>query len=332
MRKTLFGAGLVFLITIVCIYATARNDHEASFAFNFPSTIVFEEKLSAYKIFDGNPVDLTPNSNFKLVELSSVLFTDFAQKQRLVKVPKGSKIKGQDDGRVEYPDGSILVKTFFYYNDERKPELGKQIMETRLEIKENGVWNIASYLWNQAQTDASLAIDGFDKKVRWISAGGNSRSTLYHVPAQNECMSCHQSNSAISPIGPSLRNLNRMVERDGKKLNQIQHLQALGILSDFDTNQISQMVDYKDSSASLSERGRAYLDINCAHCHQPNGWKKSNQRNFDFRYETSLAQSGILHKREKISRTLRNGRMPYIGTTMIDEEGIRLVSDYLNSL
>ena len=155
--------------------------------------------------------------------------------------------------------------------------MGKRIIETRLEIKENGKWNIATYLWNQAQTDATLALDGSDTQVSWINADGISQSTLYHVPSQNECMTCHQSSSVISPIGPSLRNLNRIVERNGAILNQLTHLQTVGVLNDFEINQVSQIVDYNDASVSLSERARAYLDMNCAHCHNPDGWDNANQ-------------------------------------------------------
>lgn len=300
--------------------------------FNFPETIVFEQNLSAYQIFAGTPADLIPSSDYHLVELSTILFTDFAHKQRLVNVPEGTQMTRLNDGTIDYPDGTILTKTFFYQHDERDASLGKRIIETRLEIKEEGKWNIATYLWNQAQTDATLALDGSDTQVDWISAEGVSQSTLYHVPSQNECMTCHQSSQAIVPIGPSLRNLNRMVERDGANLNQLAHLQAVGVLSDFDLNQVSEIVDYNDEGASLSERGRAYLDLNCAHCHTPNGWDYATERQFDFRYETPTAQSGILFEKEKISDALLNGEMPFIGTTMLDQEGVNLVIDYIESL
>jgi uncharacterized repeat protein (TIGR03806 family) len=334
MKKTIFCiTGLVSIIIIACTPDGIRPNRKVTIPdFDFPETIVFEQKLSAYNIFQGNASDLIPASDFHLVELSSILFTDYAHKQRLVKVPAGTKMTRTNDGSVDYPDGTILTKTFFYQNDERDPSLGKRIIETRLEIKENGTWNIATYLWNQEQTDATLALDGSDTKVSWISADGSSQSTLYHVPSQNECMTCHQSNSVISPIGPSLRNLNRMVERNGAILNQLSHLQAVGALNDFDVSQVSQMVDYNDARFSLAERGRAYLDINCAHCHNPSGWDYATERQFDFRYETPLAQSGILFEEDKIVNALMDRVMPFIGTTMLDEEGVSLIKEYIESL
>ncbi|MEM6801489.1 MAG: hypothetical protein AAF696_08795 [Bacteroidota bacterium] len=308
------------------------NDEVGIPDFSFSETIAFEQKLSAYKIFEGNAADLIPASDYHLVELSSILFTDYAHKQRLIKVPRGEKMTRLNDGTLDYPNGTILTKTFFYQTDERDPTLGKRIIETRLEIKENGRWNIATYLWNQAQTDANLSLNGVDTEVDWIATDGSSRSTLYHVPSQNECMTCHQSNAAISPIGPSLRNLNRIVERNGASVNQLSHLQNLEILEDFETSRVSQIVDYKDTRISLSERARAYLDMNCAHCHNPSGWDYATEREFDFRYETPLNQSGIIYEEDKIANALLDQEMPFIGTSLLDQEGVSLIIEYLESL
>lgn len=300
--------------------------------FNFPKTVVFESSLSAYGLYEGSPSDLKPSADFHLLELSSVLFTDYARKQRLVKVPAGTQMIRQEDGSIDFPEGTILVKTFFYYTDERDTSLGKRIIETRLLIKESDTWNVATYLWNDGQTDASLRLTGNDMPVSWINASGVSRSTIYHVPTENECMTCHQSSSSMSPLGPSLLNLNRMVERDGITINQINHLQSLGILSSFDHSSVPEMVDYKNMSNSLSERGRAYLAMNCSHCHNPNAWDKAAERDFDFRYQTAFDQTGIQFEKDKIREALLDREMPFIGTTVLDEEGVGLVLEYLDSL
>ena len=325
--------GLGFLLAIACTPDRVRFNEQVTIPdFNLPQTVVFEQKLSAYHIFEGTPADLIPDSDFQLLELSSILFTDYAHKQRLVKVPAGAQMKRLDDGTIDFPNGTILTKTFFYQNDERDPSLGKQIIETRLEIKEGDTWNIATYLWNQAQTDATLALEGFDTQVSWIHADGSSQTTLYHVPSQNECITCHQSSSTIRPIGPRLRNLNRIVERNGARLNQLTHLQAIGALNDFDVNQVPGIVDYQDEGISLAERGRAYLDMNCAHCHNPNGWDKANEREFDFRYETPLTQTNILHEKDKIVNALQDREMPFIGTTILDQAGVSLVVEFIETL
>ena len=287
--------------------------------FNFPQTISFESNLSAYNIFEGTPSNLIPSDDFELLELSSALFTDYAHKQRLVKIPDGTKLSKWSSIVLDFPDGTILTKTFFFYKDDRDTSLGKRIIETRLLIKESGTWNIATYLWNESQTDATLKLDGHNTQVSWINKKGNNRSTLYHVPTQNECMTCHQSSSSMTPIGPTLQDLNRTVNRDNIELNQLTHLQSIGLLEQFSVTDIPQMVDYNDMNASLSERGRAYLAMNCAHCHNPEAWNTPAEKDFDFRYEIPFELTGIQNGKDQISRNILNREMPFIGTTIMDE-------------
>lgn len=330
MKATTF-----FILVLLCFATLACTDDDNEIEipdFNFPQTVTFEQKLSAYNIFSGNPIDLTPNDGFHLYELSSVLFTDHAHKQRLIKIPSGTQIDYDGNDSLHFPNGTIIVKTFYYYNDERDSSKGKRVIESRLLIKENGVWNAGSYLWNQSQTDATLALNGSETQVSWLNSDGYQLSTQYRVPSMNECGTCHQSKSTLIPLGPTPRNLNRNVQRHGASLNQIEYLQSENLLEAFLVSGISQIVDYKNPDVALKERGRAYLAMNCAHCHNPNGWNKASQRRFDFRYETPLSQTGIPSKQEKIHRVLSNGEMPLIGTTMLDHDGINLVTDYLKSL
>ncbi|MEL6926766.1 MAG: hypothetical protein AAFO94_22185, partial [Bacteroidota bacterium] len=282
--------------------------------------------------FSGTPAELTPASDFHLLELSSVLFTDYAHKQRLVKIPEGTQMTRRSDGSIDYPNGTILTKTFFYYHDERDKSLGRRIIETRLVIKEADTWNAATYLWDEAQRNATLKLDGLDTPVDWVDANGSRLSTMYHVPTENECMTCHQSNSSMSPLGPTLRNLNRDVERDGNQVNQITHLQSLGLINSFPVGSLPTMVNYKDVSVSLSQRGRAYLAMNCAHCHSPNAWDSATEREFDFRYTTPFDETGIRYETEDIQRAVMGGEMPFIGTTLLDTEGVNLLTEYLESL
>ena len=53
----------------------------------------------------------------KSFELSTSLFTDYAEKQRLIKLPANTKLIGISDGLPEFPDETVLAKTFYYYVD-----------------------------------------------------------------------------------------------------------------------------------------------------------------------------------------------------------------------
>ena len=330
MNRTL---GLVIATLISIVYSCVDNDGEVIIPeFDFAQTVIFEQNLSSYNVFQGTMSDLIPSDDFKLLELSSTLFTDYAYKQRLVKVPHGMQMTRLNDNSIDFPDGTILTKTFFYYDDERDPSSGKKIIETRLLIKKNNTWNAATYTWNESQTDATLHLNGVNTPISWINKNGVKRSTTYQVPTRNQCISCHQSNLRMKPLGTTLRNLNVNIKRNGSTLNQLTHLQNTGILNKFSIHQIDQIVNYNDSNASISERGRAYLEMNCAHCHNPNGWELPASEGFDFRYETPLNQTGILGEQDNIIELISNGEMPFLGTTVIDDEGLALLIQYIQSL
>lgn len=324
---------LITLLTFAACQKDNFDDREIVIPnFNFPKTHVFEGQLSAYNIFEGAPNNLVPTNDFEELELSASLFSDYAHKQRLIQVPDGRQITKLSDNTISFPNGTILTKTFYYYLDERDPSLGKNIIETRLLIKENDQWNAATYVWNELQTEASLELNGTSKQVSWKNLQGTDRTTLYQIPTENECMTCHQTNSTMTPLGPTLLNLNKSVSRNGVNINQLDHLQAIGILNSFAIDPIPTMADYNDLNASISERGRAYLAMNCAHCHQPNAWDIPADKDFDFRYATSLTESGIEFGKDRISRNIINQQMPFIGTTMMDEEGVALLLEYLERL
>ncbi|MEM7038784.1 MAG: hypothetical protein AAF570_17495, partial [Bacteroidota bacterium] len=100
----------------------------------------------------------------------------------------------------------------------------------------------------------------------------------------------------------------------------------------FPVQQAPEMVDYNDPNASLNDRGRAYLAMNCSHCHNPDGWSAPNEREFDFRYDTPFEQTGIQFEEDKIVESLVDEEMPFIGTTLIDQEGVDLIIEFLESL
>ncbi|WNJ17882.1 hypothetical protein [Pontibacter sp. G13] len=319
---------LLPVLMIMFLGACSEND----FLIPIPMTEQFEQNLSAYEIYQGTWSDLEPTAEYQLLELNSSLFSNYAKKQRLVKLPVGTQMTQTGHGIPEFPEGTILVKTFFYYLDARDESLGKQVIETRLLILRQGVWNVASYVWNESQTEATLAVDGLDTSVSWINDSGTPRTIDYHVPDQNECAACHQTNEEVFPLGPTMRNLNIEVTRGGLAVNQLAFLQSEGLLNDFDVNQIAHIPNYHDEGGSLAERARAYLDLNCAHCHNPGGWEKATQREFDFRFETELENTNILRNQDKIKETIQAGEMPYLGTTVLDDAGVELIVEYLDSL
>lgn len=328
MKNNLKLSSLVFIVFTV-VFVTACKDKDELI---IPKPLTLEQNLSAYNIYAGDMSNLTPSSDFHLFELSSPFFSNYARKQRLINLPPGEQMVSKGNGIPTFPDGTILVKTFYYFNNETDESLGKKIIETRLLIKHLGEWNAAAYIWNDAQTDATLNQEGLETEVNWINSSGISQTINYRVPPEADCILCHESKEKVVPIGPSLRNLNTDVTRDGATVNQLAHLQSIGALNSFSIGEISQIPDYNDEGASLAERGRAYIEINCASCHQPDGWWEAAQTGVDFRYEVLLEDTGILDSKEDIISSIEEIRMPMFSTTVVDEEGLALVIDYINSL
>lgn len=290
----------------------------------------FPKYLSSYKIYQGDLINLIPNNDYIEYKLSSALFTDYAEKQRLIKIPTGTQITDNNNGLPSFPDGTIIVKTFYYYHDKSDTLKGKKVIETRLLVKESGKWNVADYLWNSSQTDGILIEDGINTTVNFIDKSGSSKVIAYHVPSNRECVTCHSSNNEITPIGPKLKNMNFDVQINGNKINQLNHFQNLNLFNLFDHNSLLSMPNYKDENIELEKRARAYLDINCAHCHNSYGF--AQDQNLYLNYELPFLETNIDDNKRAIESRMENGSMPHIGTTVLDDKGIELIKEYINSL
>lgn len=284
-------------------------------------------KLSDYNIFTGEPAALNPGNGFHLYELATGLFTDYAEKQRLIKVPANQTLTAVNDGLPQFPNGTILVKTFYYFNDKRNASKGKRIIETRILIKNNGQWMAGTYAWNKEQTDAVLVTGRQKTTVSWIDDKANNKTIAYQIPSAKDCGACHGNNNTIMPIGLKVRNLNRDVSRNNTSLNQLQYLQDAGIMNAVNPDRFSKLPAWQNDTYSISERVRAYLDVNCAHCHSSTGsCARSDVR---FAWEIPMADTRIAAKKDRIANLMAKGRMPRIGTTAVDEEALALIKKYL---
>lgn len=329
-----FVVALAVGVTLITRTTNRGDGAGASFGVPLARTFEFAPTLTEMGIFDpSHGIDsLEPAPGFHVYELSSTLYSDGSSKDRLLSVPEGTVIEPAGDGMVRFPEGSILVKTFSYEHDERDPDLGRRIIETRLLVLSGGSWNVATYIWNDAQDDAFLELEGRTIPITWIDSDGIERSIDYGVPDENTCVACHQSQQQITPLGPELQFLNFDVERDGATTNQLAHLVDAGVLTDLDPTTVAAGIDYLDTTLSISDRGRAYLDMNCSHCHNPSGWSRPAGEGLDLRIETPLDQTGILDEHRSMARNVANGQMPFFGTTAVDPEGLAILEAYFDDL
>lgn len=297
-----------------------------------PVVAEFKQNLSELNIFTGNLGDLNPSIHTFNYQLSTSLFTDYAHKQRLIALPQGETMTFDGDGLPIFPNNTLIAKTFYYYNDERNPELGKHIIETRILIKINGEWQTGDYKWNADATDAVLDPNGSDVPVTWINAQGTESQITYKIPSNTDCFTCHNNYNVATPIGPKLRTLN--FEING--VNQLQNFIDNNYIEGLDApNSVTVLPNWEDDNLSLESRARAYLEVNCAHCHIPGGFcETQSPLNLDF--ATSLEDSKIAERKFLIMARMGNYipgfSMPFIGTVSTHTEGVNLVFEYLNTL
>jgi len=233
-------------------------------------------KLSGYAFFSGPLADLKPAPNVFPYEVNAPLFSDYAEKARFIYLPAGQKMKYSADAAFEFPAGAVLIKNFYYYNDASKPEQGRRILETRLLLREEKGWKALEYLWNEEQTDATLDVAGATFPVSWRDAGGKKVSVEYVAPNVNQCKGCHSYDGQFVPIGTTTRQLNRGQGMDNQ-LIAWQKYDRLELPADFDPATAPQLTDYQTTVSDPKmphpheSAARAYLDSNCAHCHNPHG-------------------------------------------------------------
>lgn len=179
----------------------------------------------------------------------------------------------QSDAAFDFPVGAVIIKNFYYFSNAAKPEMGRRILETRLLLLQANGWKALEYVWNTDQTDAVLEVAGEQTEVNYLDREGNTHRQTYVMPNLNQCKGCHNRNEKLMPIGPSVRQLNGdLAYADGPE-NQLTYWQKHGLLIGLPTlADVPKTPVWNDpTTGSLDARSRAWLDINCAHCHRPDG-------------------------------------------------------------
>jgi uncharacterized repeat protein (TIGR03806 family) len=143
-------------------------------------------------------------------------------------------------------------------------------METRLLVRQPHGWDALPYVWQG--DDAYLRVTGALEPITLRVAGVDSELP-YVVPSRNECAGCHATDhdsGALQPIGVQARHLNRSYP--GGNDNQLATWAARGMLTGLpEPGVVPRTADWQDTALPLEVRARAYLDINCGHCHSATG-------------------------------------------------------------
>ncbi len=315
----------------------------------------YPKKLSEWRLFKSTREGLKPNARVVPYDLNTPLFSDYASKYRFVWMPPGAAAEYRDDGPFEFPVGTIFAKTFAFPEEGRRG--GERLIETRLLVHTGAGWVPLPYIWNKEEDEAFLRLVPDPVEIHWTDAAGKHRDFTYQIPNTNECHECHDNNKVLLPIGPKARNLNKTYAYENGAENQIVRLTKIGYLRGapaFDS--IPRAPKWNDpSDGTLADRAKAYLDNNCAHCHQPGGTagytgvdlrathfdlshtgicKRPNSAGVMADLEFDLVpghpdESILLYRMES---TAPKAMMPQIGRAVVHEEGVALIREWIAAL
>lgn len=307
------------------------------------------DRLSDYGLFVGPMAELRAAEAVHAYEVNTPLFSDYAEKARFIRLPESSSATFSSSGAFDFPEGTVVVKNFFYGEG-----VNRKIIETRILHRSSAGWEAWPYVWNEEQTDAFLEIAGDYQKVRVLNAAGESLELDYMVPNKNQCKNCHDWSGNLQPIGLQAKHLNRdYAYPDGEK-NQLVQWEGLGLLEGFASEDILPMALWEPESRDhLNLRARSYLDINCGHCHNPQGSAKNSGLNLlmeenkptalgvnkppvaagkgsgglQFSIVPGHPEASILYYR--MASTDPGAMMPELGRKLMHEEGLELIKDWI---
>lgn len=344
---------LVFCLLILSCTPETYTPITKNSNVNFNIENVPYNNLSEYLFFEGNIANQTPTEGVLPFEPISKLFTDYAEKKRFIWMPDNVKATYNEDHTIfNFPEGTVLIKTFYYNNV--LPDNTTKIIETRMLIKKGGQWILANYVWNDTQTDAFLDTNNITVPFNWLN-NGVSTSVNYKIPSAEECLTCHKKNNTPIAIGVKPQHLNSLYPYQSGSENQLQKWIDMGYLQDTLPNTIQTLVNWEDTSQDLELRARSYLDINCAHCHSEGTHCSYRPIRFGFENTEDPINLGICvipdedinpntthvispGRPEKsgvsyrLSATDEAVRMPLIGRTLIHQEGVDLINEWITSL
>ncbi len=266
-------------------------------------------------------------------------------------------------GQVFFPKDGVLARTISLETERGNPR-SRRRLETQVMHFDGGAWRGYSYAWNDEQTDADLVpAAGADRTftVKDARAPGGALRQRWHFPSRTECLTCHNPWGGQA-LAFNLEQLNRDHAYGSIVDNQLRTLAHVGLVEllhhdDGETTPLRErptpLVNPHDPKADLDARARSYLHVNCAHCHR---FGAGGSVDMELRFGPPLEHTKALEVRPAQGTfgipgaqvlfpgdpyrsvlyyrmaKLGGGRMPHIGSEVVDEPGLRLIHDWIRQL
>lgn len=326
-----------FLAAALLLAGTAVATAQAPSAVAVNAALIvtdgFPSQLSKFHFF-ADPAAQRPAPGVTPYRLNTPLWSDGSEKLRFVYLPAGVKALADGEGLLRFPVGTALIKTF---------KLEGRLIETRVLLHRAGGWVALPYQWNLQQTDAKLVLAGARIDAR--TPAGEAIS--YAIPNKNQCKECHELAGEVTPIGPKARNLAAGWLADFAKAGRLDH-----------APKVARRIPLWEGRAKVpvTDAARGYLDVNCAHCHNPAGaasnsglflgWEISDpvmlgtgkrpvaagrgSGGLEFGIVPGKPEQSILYHR---MASLEGGiSMPEIGRASLDRDGLAIVHAWIRGL
>lgn len=236
-----------------------------------------------------------------------------------------------------------------------------RLIETRVLVRQASGWDALPYVWNEEETEAFLRVAGATRTLTMIDADAPdspATSFAYFVPNENQCSGCHTTehpDGGMHPLGAIASQLTAAAHgADGDLRPQVETLVARGWLDRAPSGPA--LDSYEDTSLPLEDRAFAYLNMQCGHCHNPKGAADTSglvltgnhatlvstgvckppvaagggAGNLQYGIVPGEPDESILHYR--MASTKPDEMMPELGRSLVHDEGVALIREWISSL
>jgi len=303
--------------------------------------------------------NLTPAAGVIPYSPNVSFWSDHAIKQRWFSLPGAEPFGYGLNEPWTKPVGSVFVKHFELETVRGDPASRRRIETRFMVMSDFGAYGV-SYEWDEDGETASLApSDGVDVLLDIIDEEGQPSTQTWRIPSRSQCLECH-TRVADFALSFDARQLNGEGHSFGEAENVIRALMDNGYLADGPTDEaLARMLPHApadDLTASLNQRARSYLAVNCASCHQAGG---PTPAAFDVRPHLTLRETGLINGAvgndtggevtpdhrlvvpgdpehsvllQRLCACDGFTRMPPLASNEIDEAGVALITEWILSL
>jgi len=225
--------------------------------------------------------------------------------------------------------------------------------------------NTRSASWDYDDPDPA-ARDALNQRPHY-----SGTASKYAIPNAGACLLCHGGDdreAGAAPIGPKVRNLNKEHDYGGSVgvVNQLQRMVDLQML-DIPSGRALEAPMPKwnvpgsgsatDAALDKHLRARAWLEVNCMHCHNKAGGAQNSGLRLDAfatplrqdhgickppiaagraadsgTYDIQPGNSGMSILYNRVASTEAGIKMPPLARSVVQAEALSLLSDWINNV